>query len=66
MAWLRLTPRGHELLEQIAFRAAADFEPTEIARILDTTRPELKHLELPEQVTSWWLRNRMAELRAES
>ena len=65
VAWSRLSPRGHEIVEQIALRAAAGFSTKDVAQMLNTAKPKLKHLELPDPVDSTWVSRRMSELRLE-
>lgn len=66
--WHRLSPRGREILQQIALRLAAGYSYEEIADILDRDRPPFRHLEPPvggKPISKNWVSSRARELKRE-
>jgi hypothetical protein len=61
--WSRLDGRQRELLKIVGLRLLTANNAAEIADDLNHDRPELQHLDMPEQVTSTWVNKVTYELR---
>jgi hypothetical protein len=64
--WSALSPRSLEIAKQVGLRCAAGYAHDEIAVQIESTRGQVRNLELPEgPITKAWVAKLLTELRRE-